>query len=545
MQSDRWGEHRGRYWLDAARYADSHGIHFDNYREIWAYRDWVISAFNRNLPFDQFTIEQLAGDLLPNPTLDQRIATGFHRCNITTNEGGVIAEEYAVLYSRDRTETTSWVWFGLTMNCATCHDHKFDSISQREFYEMSAFFNNTAQAVMDGNIKDTPPVLTVAAAGGSGAVGGHRAGDRGGEEAGRRSPQHGSRGLRSLAVGGQARRVGRGRSGGGLDVSRTLDRRRGRPCGRDDRRPSEIVAAAGGRRVRRRPRRRGRLQGQSRRDHRSARSRRFREGPGVFLRRVDQAGQDRRQRRRGGSHGRSARLSRLGPVARKRPARHAYHQQMGGRRAEGRGQRTAEGRTMEPRAGHLRRLRQGGRRESLRQRPAAGRARVEGSAEEHDPYHRAAENRPAEHAVAAGRPRPSRPADLRPHPYGAGSRADRDRHAGGLSGDQARRSAERCREGRTVRLVAEREGSSCFGTPPPSWPRSSRNRTRSKAAARSPTCSRNATSRRRPTCCSAASTTNAATRSSPTRRTSCRPCRRSCPRTGWVSPNGCCGRSNR
>jgi len=161
LQSERWGEHRGRYWLDAARYADTHGIHFDNFREIWVYRDWVIDAFNRNLPFDQFTIDQLAGDLLPDPTLEQRIATGFHRCNITTNEGGVIAEEYAVLYTRDRTETTSWVWFGLTMNCATCHDHKFDPISQREFYEMSAFFNNTTQAVMDGNIKDTPPVLVV------------------------------------------------------------------------------------------------------------------------------------------------------------------------------------------------------------------------------------------------------------------------------------------------------------------------------------------------------------------------------------------------
>ena len=105
--SPHWGEHRGRYWLDAARYADTHGIHFDNYREIWAYRDWVISAFNRNLPFDQFTIEQLAGDLLPNRTLDQQVASGFNRCNITTNEGGAIAEEYLVLYTRDRTETTS------------------------------------------------------------------------------------------------------------------------------------------------------------------------------------------------------------------------------------------------------------------------------------------------------------------------------------------------------------------------------------------------------------------------------------------------------
>ena len=161
LASERWGEHRARYWLDAARYADTHGIHFDNFREIWAYRDWVIEALNRNLPFDQFTIEQLAGDLLPDPSLDQRIATGFHRCNITTNEGGVIPEEYAVLYMNDRTETTSWVWMGLTMNCASCHDHKFDPISQREFYQMAAFFNNTTQAVMDGNIKDTPPVLVV------------------------------------------------------------------------------------------------------------------------------------------------------------------------------------------------------------------------------------------------------------------------------------------------------------------------------------------------------------------------------------------------
>lgn len=161
LESKRYGEHRGRYWLDYARYGDTHGIHFDNYREMWSYRDWVIGAFNRNLPFDQFTIQQLAGDLLPEPDLDQLIATGFNRCNITTNEGGVIQEEYKVLYARDRTETTSLVWLGLTVGCAVCHDHKFDPITQREFYSLSAFFNNTTQPVMDGNVPNTPPVIPV------------------------------------------------------------------------------------------------------------------------------------------------------------------------------------------------------------------------------------------------------------------------------------------------------------------------------------------------------------------------------------------------
>ena len=157
-----WGEHRGRYWLDAARYADTHGIHFDNYREMWTYRDWVINAFNKNMPFDQFTVEQLAGDLLPKATLEQKTASGFNRCNITSNEGGAIAEEYLVLYARDRTDTTSQVWLGLTAGCAVCHDHKYDPLSQKEFYQLSAFFNNTTQNAMDGNRKDTPPVLIVA-----------------------------------------------------------------------------------------------------------------------------------------------------------------------------------------------------------------------------------------------------------------------------------------------------------------------------------------------------------------------------------------------
>ena len=161
LASPHYGEQRARYWLDAARYGDTHGIHIDNYREIWPYRDWVIAAFNRNLPFDQFTVEQLAGDLLPHPTLDQRIATGFQRCNVTTNEVGIIDEEYAEIYAKDRADTVGAVWLGMTVGCATCHDHKFDPISQKDFYGLGAFFRNTTQKVMDGNISDTPPILLV------------------------------------------------------------------------------------------------------------------------------------------------------------------------------------------------------------------------------------------------------------------------------------------------------------------------------------------------------------------------------------------------
>src|SRR5882724_11348191 len=159
LASNRWGEHRARYWLDAARYADTHGIHVDNYREMWPYRDWVIQAFNGNLPFDRFTIEQLAGDLLPNRTLDQQIASGFERCGVSTNEAGSIVEEIEAMYAKDRVDTTSTVFLGLTVGCATCHDHKFDPIAQRDFYSMAAFFRNTTQNAMDGNAPDPPPVL--------------------------------------------------------------------------------------------------------------------------------------------------------------------------------------------------------------------------------------------------------------------------------------------------------------------------------------------------------------------------------------------------
>lgn len=161
LRSPRFGEHMARYWLDAARYGDTHGLHLDNERSLWPYRDWVLDAFNNNKPFDEFTVEQLAGDLLPKATLDQKIATGFNRCNVTTSEGGSIAEEYRVRYAIDRTETTATVWMGLTVGCAVCHEHKFDPISQQEFYSLYAYFNNTADAAMDGNALLPPPIIKV------------------------------------------------------------------------------------------------------------------------------------------------------------------------------------------------------------------------------------------------------------------------------------------------------------------------------------------------------------------------------------------------
>lgn len=142
LQSRQYGEHRARYWLDAARYGDTHGLHLDNERAIWPYRDWVIRALNDNKPFDTFTIEQLAGDLLPNPGIDQLVATGFNRCNVTTSEGGAIPEEFAVRYGVDRVNTLTTVWMGVTVGCAQCHDHKFDPFTQKEFYQLFAYYNN-------------------------------------------------------------------------------------------------------------------------------------------------------------------------------------------------------------------------------------------------------------------------------------------------------------------------------------------------------------------------------------------------------------------
>jgi hypothetical protein len=159
LASPRYGERMALPWLEAARYADTNGYQSDGERSMWRWRDWVIDAFNRNLPFDQFTIEQLAGDLLPSPTLEQKIATGFNRNHRGNGEGGIIPEEYAVEYVVDRVDTTATVWLGLTLGCARCHDHKFDPVTQKEFYRLFAYFNNVPErgkAIKYGN---SPPVI--------------------------------------------------------------------------------------------------------------------------------------------------------------------------------------------------------------------------------------------------------------------------------------------------------------------------------------------------------------------------------------------------
>lgn len=159
LQSPQYGERMALVWLDAARFADSGGYQGDILRSMWLWRDWVINAYNRNVTFDRFTIEQLAGDLLPNSSIDQQIATGFHRNHRINDEDGIIHEEFRVEYVADRVDTTATVWLGLTIGCARCHDHKYDPISQREYYSLFAYFNSVDESGRGhGN---APPLLSV------------------------------------------------------------------------------------------------------------------------------------------------------------------------------------------------------------------------------------------------------------------------------------------------------------------------------------------------------------------------------------------------
>ncbi|MCH2106626.1 MAG: DUF1553 domain-containing protein, partial [Planctomycetes bacterium] len=157
LARESFGEHWASMWLDLARYADSKGHGSDPLREIWRYRDWVIDAFNGNKPFDEFTVEQLAGDLLPDATLDQRLATAFHRNTMVNTEGGTDDEEFRVLAVKDRAKTTAQVWMAMTIGCSECHDHKYDPLSQREFYSFYAIFNQTA----DRDASDDSPRIEV------------------------------------------------------------------------------------------------------------------------------------------------------------------------------------------------------------------------------------------------------------------------------------------------------------------------------------------------------------------------------------------------
>ena len=159
LASPHYGERMAMEWLDLARYSDTHGYHIDSLREMWPWRDWVIKAYNQNMPYDQFTIKQLAGDLLPNATLDDKIATGFNRNHMINFEGGAVPQEYHAEYVIDRASTTGTAWLGLTVGCARCHDHKFDPIRQKDFYQLVAFFNTVPERGLDGYLGNADPVL--------------------------------------------------------------------------------------------------------------------------------------------------------------------------------------------------------------------------------------------------------------------------------------------------------------------------------------------------------------------------------------------------
>jgi hypothetical protein len=159
LGSPRYGERQAQEWLDLARYADTHGFNNDSSRTMWRWRDWVIQAFNGGMPYDRFLTEQLAGDLLEQPTLEQRVATGFCRNHVVNSEGGIIDEEYRVEYVADRVRTLGMAALGLTLECARCHDHKHDPLSQRDYYRLFAFFNQVPEVGEDGRIGNAAPIL--------------------------------------------------------------------------------------------------------------------------------------------------------------------------------------------------------------------------------------------------------------------------------------------------------------------------------------------------------------------------------------------------
>ncbi len=159
LASPHYGERMGLAWLDLARYADTHGFHIDSQRDMWKWREWVINAYNTNLPYDQFVTQQLAGDMLPNASLDQKIASGFNRNHPINFEGGAIPEEYAAAYIFDRIDTTATTFLGLTMRCAQCHDHKYDPITQKDYYRFYALFHNVPEAGLDGQVGNAMPYM--------------------------------------------------------------------------------------------------------------------------------------------------------------------------------------------------------------------------------------------------------------------------------------------------------------------------------------------------------------------------------------------------
>ena len=164
LESPAYGERMAQWWLDLARYADTNGYHIDTHRDLWLWREWVIRAFNRNVPFDRFTVEQLAGDLLPGATPEQKVASGFNRNTMVNFEGGADPDEYQTKYVVDRVNTTGLTWLGLTVGCAECHDHKYDPISTREFYQLFAFFNSITERGLDGSNANPVPVMKVPSA---------------------------------------------------------------------------------------------------------------------------------------------------------------------------------------------------------------------------------------------------------------------------------------------------------------------------------------------------------------------------------------------